>query len=169
MSDAIRTGAGQAGNLLLDIANAFVGIHKEYYGRGPTKARAHVTRELVVVLLEGGFSRAEQTLTEHGRDDVVDQSRGAMQETIEDVSIEIVERLTGRRVRSFMSANDSANEMQAEIFVLEGEPAQSASDLAARAQAACEENVEVRQDLRALRSEQAQARDTLHKKRTREV
>jgi uncharacterized protein YbcI len=169
MTESTQTGSADTGNLLLDLANAFVGIHKERYGRGPDKSRAHVSGDLVVVVLEGGFSRAEQTLSEHGREDVVNQGRRAMQSTIEDTGVAAVERLTGRQVRSFMSANDAANELQSEIFVLEPaakEPAADHADLCERARTACEENAEVREDLRALRAEQAQARDALHRNRT---
>jgi uncharacterized protein YbcI len=167
MTESTRTGASESGNVLLDIANSFVALQKERYGRGPDKARAHISRDLVVVVLEGGYSRAEQTLSEHGRSDVVDEARQALQATIEDPGVEVIERLTGRKVRSFMSANDAENELQAEIFVLERDDAASSDrlDLCARAHAAREENAEVRQDLRALRAEQAQARSAMRQRR----
>lgn len=129
--------SGESGNLTLDIANAFVAIHKDLYGRGPTAARAHVSGDLIVVVLEGGYSQVEQTLTEHGREEAVNEGRAAMQESIENPGVVAIERLTGRRVRSFMSANDASNELQAELFVLDdGEP--PPSDFAARAEAAWE-------------------------------
>ena len=169
MTGTTRTEPAESGNLLLDLANAFVAIHKERYGRGPDKSRAHVVRDVVVVLLEGGFSRAEQTLMERGSEDAVNQGRAAMQATIEDPAVGVVERLTGRKVRSFMSANDAAQELQAEIFVLEPEGEATTAEhaeLCARAQAARDENADVREDLRALRAEQVQARDALHRNRT---
>ena len=158
-----RTLATPSGNVLLDIANAFVGLHKDYYGRGPTKARAYVYRDLVVVIMQGGYTQAEHTLHEHGRDDSVHQGRLAMQATIGPECIATIERLTGRKVCSFMSANDPSRELQSEVFVLEPEQAEPAEpfDPAARAQAARDENVKVRSDLRALRAEQIQARSAL--------
>jgi uncharacterized protein YbcI len=169
MREPTRTGAAPSGNVLLDIANAFVAIHKERSGRGPDKARAIISHDVVVVLLEGGYSRAEQTLAEHGRTDAVDEVRSAIQTTIEDPGVEIVERLTGRKVRSFMSANDAANELQAELFVLEPDEEQATTSLAARVKAARNENAEVRQDLRALRAEQAQALAHLRQHRRPEL
>jgi uncharacterized protein YbcI len=119
MTDTTPTGAEESGSVLLDIANAFVAIHKERYGRGPEKAREHTSRDLVIVVLEGGYSRAEQTLFEHGRTEAVNETRAAMQAMIEHSGVEVIERLAGRRVRSFMSGNDAATELQAELFVLE--------------------------------------------------
>jgi hypothetical protein len=40
---------------------------KEFYGRGPTRAKSYYEDDLVVCLLRGGFSRVEQTLLEGGR------------------------------------------------------------------------------------------------------
>jgi uncharacterized protein YbcI len=128
MNEPTRTDGVPSGNILLDIANAFVTIQKEFFGRGPTRARAQVTRDLVVVLLEGGFSRAEQTLHEHGRDDAVNEGRQAMHATIEERCIEAIERLLGRKVYSFMSASDASHELQAELFVLESEDADPPGD-----------------------------------------
>ena len=55
------------GRLLLELSNAVVRIHKEYYGKGPTKARSHLSQDmLVVVVLEGGYTHAEQTLLARG-------------------------------------------------------------------------------------------------------
>jgi uncharacterized protein YbcI len=118
-ADATPTDGAGAG--LLDISNAIVGLHKEYYGRGPTKARAIQAKDVVVVILEGGFSQVEQTLTEAGRTDMVQGARHAMQGVIKDRWIETVEAVLGRRVRSFLSATDSDGQIQVETFLLEPE------------------------------------------------
>ena len=167
MGEVTPTDATTSDTLLLDIASAFVGIHKEFWGRGPTGARAHVSRNMVVVLLEGGYSQAEQTLHEHGRDDAIEEGRRAMQDTMRVTCVTTIERLTGRSVRSFMSANDPANELQSEIFVLDSEPVVDLehAELEERARTARERNKEMREELRALRAEQAQTRSALHRHR----
>lgn len=121
----------------------------------------------MVVLLEGGYSRAERTLHEHGRDDAVDETRRAMQETMRATTIATIERLTGRAVRSFMSAYDPAQELECDIFVLasEAEADLPQSELEERARLARERNLQVREELRALRAEQAQSRAALHEHR----
>ncbi len=104
----------------LEIANAIARLHKEFVGRGPANSRATIDGELVVVLLEGGFTRAERTLDNSERRDLVVAGRLGLQDAMRSAMIEIVESVLGRRVRSFMSANDLERNLQSEIFVLEG-------------------------------------------------
>jgi uncharacterized protein YbcI len=121
MTDQRDTQPESSRTVLLEISNTIVGLHKQYYGRGPTKARSTLSRDLLVVVLEGGFSQAEQTLAGSGRQSTVEDSRHAMQEVIKDRWIEAVERLLDRKVRSFVSGSDSLNQIQVETFVLEPE------------------------------------------------
>jgi uncharacterized protein YbcI len=104
----------------LEIANAIARLHKEYVGRGPTNSRTTIDGELVVVLLEGGFTRAERTLDDSEHRDLVLAGRVGLQDAMRAAMIEVVERVLGRRVRSFMSANDLERNLQSEIFVLDG-------------------------------------------------
>src|SRR3954470_16514337 len=71
------------GSLLVELSNAVVRVHKQFYGKGPTKARSHLSHDLLTVVLEGGYTRSEQTLHDHGYDDEVLQSRLAMQASVE--------------------------------------------------------------------------------------
>jgi uncharacterized protein YbcI len=109
----------ERGQLLAAVANAVVRIHKRFYGKGPVKARAHLSQDLLTVLLEGGYTRGEQMLHEHGHADEVVRSRLAMQHTVETELRVAVESILYRQVRSFMSANDPEHDMQIEVFVLE--------------------------------------------------
>jgi uncharacterized protein YbcI len=109
----------ERGQLLSDVSNAIVRIHKRFYGKGPVKARAHLSQDLLTVILEGGFTRGEQTLHDHGHAEEVVRSRLAMQQAIESEFRIAVESILYRSVRSFMSANDPANDLQAEVFVLD--------------------------------------------------
>ncbi len=108
----------ERGQMLADVSNAIVRIHKQFYGKGPVRARAHLSEDLLTVLLEGGFTRSEQTLHDHGHEREVMSSRLAMQHSVESEFRTAVEKIMYRSVRSFMSANDPANDLQAEIFVL---------------------------------------------------
>ncbi|HEX5226024.1 MAG TPA: Na-translocating system protein MpsC family protein [Solirubrobacteraceae bacterium] len=107
--------------LLTDVANAVVRVHKRYYGKGPERARAHLSRNLLTVILEGGLTRGEQTLQDHGHVAEVVRARLAMQDAMESDFRAEIETLLYRSVRSFMSANDPRHDVQAEIFVLEPE------------------------------------------------
>jgi len=57
--------------VLTAISDGIVALMKEYYGRGPTRAKTYYEDDLVVCLLRGGFSRVEQTLLEGGRGSAV--------------------------------------------------------------------------------------------------
>src|SRR5256885_7702167 len=61
-------GASERGRMLADLSNAIVRIHKQFYGKGPTKARAHLMHDVLVVVLDGGYTRGEQTLLERGHE-----------------------------------------------------------------------------------------------------
>jgi uncharacterized protein YbcI len=104
---------------LLEISNTVVGLHKQFYGRGPTKARSTLVRDVLVVVLEGGYSQAERTLVESGRAETVQSSRQVLQSAVKERWIEAVEALLGRRVRAFVSASDPAEQLQVETFILE--------------------------------------------------
>jgi uncharacterized protein YbcI len=110
--------ADERGQMLADVANAIVRLHKRFYGKGPVKARAHLSQDVLTVVLEGGLTRGELTLHEHGHAQEVVRTRLAMQEAIESEFRAAVESILYRSVRSFMSANDPGNDLQAEIFVL---------------------------------------------------
>jgi len=112
----------QRGQILLDISNAIVRLHKDFYGKGPTKARTQIAHDLVTVVLEGGFTQSEKTLHAHGHDREVAESRFAMQKSVEAELRAVVEGLTGRSIRSFMSAHDPGEGIQVEVFVLDPPP-----------------------------------------------
>jgi uncharacterized protein YbcI len=102
----------------LEISNAISRLHKEFVGRGPTNTRTTIDGNLVVCLLEGGYTRAEQTLTANDKSDLVHAGRLGLQDAMRQAMIAAVEQTTGRRVYSFMSANDLEQNLQVEVFVL---------------------------------------------------
>jgi uncharacterized protein YbcI len=52
------TGHGEA---LAKITSALVSLHKEFYGKGPVKAKSFVVDDAVLCILEGGFTIVERT------------------------------------------------------------------------------------------------------------
>jgi len=113
----------------LEISNAISRLHKEFVGRGPTNSRTTIDGNLVVCLLEGGYTRAEQTLSENDKGDLVAAGRLGLQDAMRKAMIAAVEQTTGRRVHSFMSANDLEQNLQVEVFVLAPEPDDTTSGL----------------------------------------
>ena len=64
------------------LANAMVGMKKQFYGRGPTAAKAWILDDYVFVAMEGGLTRNEETLLADGKDDLVRNYRLSFQETV---------------------------------------------------------------------------------------
>ena len=106
------------GDVLTAISDGLVALLKEFYGRGPTRAKSYYEDDLVVCLLRGGFSRVEQTLLEGGRGASVIQQRMEFQELMRARFEAVVERATGRRVIGFMSGNQQDPDIMCEVFIL---------------------------------------------------
>jgi uncharacterized protein YbcI len=102
----------------LQISNAVGRVHKQLVGRGPSRVRTHISDDLVVCVLEGGFTRAERTLCSHAGKLPVIEIRLRLQDAMKDAIIEAVEEVVGRPVRSFMSSNDPVNDIQSEVMLL---------------------------------------------------
>jgi uncharacterized protein YbcI len=113
----------------LELSNAISRLHKQFIGRGPTNSRTTIDGDLVVCLLEGGFTVAEQTLSENDKQELVVAGRVGLQESMRQAMIAAVQEVTGRRVRSFMSANDLEHNFQTEVFVLFPEDADHENSL----------------------------------------
>lgn len=148
------------GTTLADISRAIVGLYKDCYGKGPTKARTVFDDDVIVCVLEGGFQRGERTLVEAGRGDAVSEQREAFQDVLRERFIGTIEELTGRKVRSFLSGVDLETEVSAELFVLEPGPELGDERKAMRAWAQQTQRKarELREEQAALREEQARLR-----------
>jgi len=107
------------GTLRQDISTAMVGLYKEHFGEGPTRCRTYFPPDLVIVVLGGGYSAAEQTMLEGGRWYEVRQARQLWQDSMQAKFVDAIEKLTGRKVAAFMSANRQDPDMAVEMFVLE--------------------------------------------------
>jgi uncharacterized protein YbcI len=108
------------GELLSAISNRMVQLHKRFYGKGPTKARTHIMGDLVVCLMRGGFTKAEETLIASGRADLVHQQRRQFQQALKDEFTSAITEVTGRPVTAFMSNTHQDPHLIVEIFLLEG-------------------------------------------------
>jgi Na+-translocating membrane potential-generating system (MpsC) len=80
------------------ISNEIVRLQAEYYGKGPTRAKTYIVEDLVVVVLEESFTRAEKTLAQHERE-AIEHIRWRFQQQMADEFTSVVEQATGRKVR----------------------------------------------------------------------
>jgi uncharacterized protein YbcI len=121
-------------SVLADVSREMVRIYKEQFGRGPTKARTDwAGPDTLITLLEDTLTLAERNLVRLGEDQKVRDTRTFFQYASVADFCEPVERLTGRRVRAFLSAIDTgADGLAMETFVLypEGQDGVSRIDIA---------------------------------------
>jgi uncharacterized protein YbcI len=108
----------EGGSLRTALANAMVGLKKQYYGKGPTGAKAWILDDYVFVAMEGGLTRNEETLIADGKHDVVRSYRLAFQESVSETTMAAVAELTGRDVLSYHSQIVFDPTRAFEIFVL---------------------------------------------------
>jgi uncharacterized protein YbcI len=102
-----------------EISNAMVGLKKEFYGKGPTKAKTYLNDNYVFCVMEGGLTRNEQTLIDRGHEDLVRTYRLRFQEAMEAPTVEAVQRITDRSVLGYHSQIVFNPERAFEIFVLD--------------------------------------------------
>ena len=112
-----RDGAPQ--NTLSAISNEMVRIYKDQFGRGPTKTRTNwAGSDILVVTLEETFTPAEHSLRRMGKHQELRDLRLLFQYAEVEAFCEPVERLTGRKVRAFVSGIDTEADLATELFVL---------------------------------------------------
>jgi uncharacterized protein YbcI len=101
------------------LANAISRLTREYTGRGPVTARAEVTGDMVAVLMQTNLTKAERTLVDEGRRELVYDRRRADQHAMRGAMTAEVAEITGRTVAAFMSADHLDPNLALEFFLLE--------------------------------------------------
>ena len=110
------------GSMLTAISNEMVRIYKDQFGRGPTKTRSNwAGPDTLVVTLEDTLTPAERSLRNLGEHKHLRDLRLLFQYAQTDRFCEPVERLTGRKVRAFVSGIDTDADVASELFVLHPE------------------------------------------------
>ena len=114
---------GRPQSVLMDISNEMVGIYKQRFGRGPTKTRTHwVGPDVIAVLLEDTLTPVERNLAAMGEHQRLRDLRTFFQYATVPEFCEPIERLTGRKVRAFISGIDTEVEgVSTEMFFLHPE------------------------------------------------
>ncbi|HET9184637.1 MAG TPA: Na-translocating system protein MpsC family protein [Solirubrobacterales bacterium] len=103
-----------------EISREMVRLYKELFGRGPTKARTEFAGpDIVICSLESTFTPAERSLAEMGEHQRLRDTRMYFQAATAGKFREIIERLTGRKVRAFVSGLDADVDICSEVFYLE--------------------------------------------------
>lgn len=101
------------------ISRATVRVFSDYIGRGPTRARTVIARNVVTVILEDTLTKAEKRLVEEGAVDMVMQIRRRFQGTMRGPLMDAVEEITGQKVVAFLSDHQADPDYASEVFILE--------------------------------------------------
>jgi uncharacterized protein YbcI len=105
--------------LLAAVTDALVALHLRYHHRTPVSAKTQLMDDEVLVCVMGGvYTDVEKTLIEVQRDGVVRDCRSEFQNAMQEKFIGAVQRLSGRRVMSFMSDSHIGPDLEIELFVL---------------------------------------------------
>ena len=110
----------QQQSVLAEVSNAMVRLHKDQFGRGPTKARSNFAGpDCLVCVLEDVLLPAERKMIEMGAADRVRGTRGDFQAATAEQFISAVEQLVDRKVQAFASGVDAETNVVFENFYFE--------------------------------------------------
>ena len=112
--------SGERTSALASISREMVHLYKTQFGRGPTAARTHwCGDDMVTVVLEDTLSPAEVNLVKMGAHERLRETRMFFQYASVAEFCAPIERLTGRKVRAFISGIDTeCSGLSTEVFVL---------------------------------------------------
>jgi uncharacterized protein YbcI len=96
-----------------------VRLYREHFGKGPTKAKTYALDDLVICVMRDGLSPVEKTLYEAGRASTVREMRSAYLDAVAETFNSVVEELTGRKVRAFMSQTNVDPDLMIAVFFLD--------------------------------------------------
>ena len=101
------------------ISAAMERLYAEFYDHSRTTATTYINDNVVVCVLENILTTTESEHIAAGEGALVIDGRVAFQEGTEDEFTAEVERLTGRSVTAFLSANQTHPGVACELFFLE--------------------------------------------------
>ena len=120
MSETHDVGAPGASSALSAVSNAMVKLHKEQFGRGPTRARTNYAGpDAMVSVLEDVLLPAERKMVEMGQQDRVRDARSSFQAATAKEFVTAVEEIVQRKVRGFASGIDPDMNIVFENFAFE--------------------------------------------------
>jgi uncharacterized protein YbcI len=105
---------------LAEVSKAMVKLYKEQFGRGPTKTRTNYAgNDILITTLEDTMTPAERNMVVMGENQRMRDTRMFFQHASADKFVEVVEQITGRKVRAFVSGIDVEQDVSTEVFYLE--------------------------------------------------
>lgn len=96
-------GRGQGEGLLARISTEMVRALKQYYGKGPERAKSYMLDDFLLVVMRGGILRSERTMLESGDHESVRDFRQRFENEMANRLTDMIEDLTGRTVINYQS------------------------------------------------------------------
>jgi uncharacterized protein YbcI len=109
----------ERGKAAAKVSNAIAALHRDHYGRGPSRTRTVMGSDYVICFLEDTYTPVERTLIDAGRFDTVRATRNAFQDTMREKFSAAVEVAVGRKVIGFLSQVHVDPDLSIETFILE--------------------------------------------------
>ena len=104
--------------LLSAVTEAMVALHERYHHRAPVSAKSQMLGEDLLACVMGGvYTEVEKTMIELQRGTLVQETRSAFQQAMQQKFIDEVERLSGRDVIAFISNSHVGPDMEVELFM----------------------------------------------------
>ena len=107
------------GEMLAAISTRIVGLLREHYGRGPSRAKTYAMDDCIVCVLRNGFTAHERTIVDSGEPGRVIEMRQDFQRLMERQYRQTIETITGRKVVAFLSQAHLEPDITLEIFFLD--------------------------------------------------
>jgi uncharacterized protein YbcI len=105
-----------------EISTRVVGLLRKHTGRGPSKAKAIVSGDLVLVTLADCLTTAETEVAAAGHGELVARARSVLYDGIRAEATAIVEELTRRQVTAYLTAQYHEPELAILVFYFAAAP-----------------------------------------------
>ncbi len=105
--------------LLMAVTESMVELHERYHHRKPVTAKTLLLGgDLLACVMSGVYTDVEKTMIEMQRSTIVQETRSAFQNAMQDKFITEIERLSGRGVLAFISNHHVGPDIEIELFML---------------------------------------------------
>lgn len=107
------------GPKLAEVTNAIVSLHRQHYGKGPTRSKSFLLDDVLFCVMRDVLTTVERTLVEAGEHTKVRDTRFAFQDAMRERFEEAVEGIVGRKVLGVTSQVLVTQDIAVEMFLLE--------------------------------------------------
>jgi uncharacterized protein YbcI len=106
------------GPMLADVTNALVRLHRQHYGKGPTRSKSYLLDDVLICVSRDVLTTVERTLVEAGDHGKVRDTRLAFEDAMRERFTGEVERIVGQRVLGFSTQILVTRDVAIQTFVL---------------------------------------------------